>query len=302
MRRTSILLVASLALTLPSDAHSQDIASMVVRVQADGGPVADVPVVVFQQGDRRVLAITEASGLAVVDLGRSRLSVGSSVSAYSVQCTDSIEVMLVPAGGDLPVASDTCSLTALGSLTWGQDERLLVVLGEEPAMRTTASERVRTSGSGLRFQVGPVVSALSGSELSGIGSGLGGELQLGVYGMGGLGMGAGVGYTKHSLTGADESMSHLSLFAEPRYTFNAERPGVRPYVAGRIGYVAFDPETGAGLLKETGLAFGGGGGLVFPAFGSTMIDLWTRLTAVNIDADGFDRSGIDWRVGGSLRF
>jgi hypothetical protein len=302
MRRSSILLLAGLALSLPSDMRSQDIASMVVRVQAEGGPVADVPVVVFRQGDRRVLATTSASGLAVVDLGRSRLLVGSSVSTYTVQCGDRIEVMLVPAGGDLPVASDECSRTALGALTWGQDERLLVVLGEEPAMRTTATERVRTSGMGFRFQIGPVVSAPSGSEFDGIGSGFGGELQLGADGAGGLGVGAGVGYTKHSLTGADESMSHLSVFVEPRYAFNAERPGVRPYLAGRVGYTVFDPEAGAGLLKETGLAFGGGAGLVFPAFGSTMIDVWTRLTAVSVDVDGFDRSGTDWRLGGSLRF
>ncbi len=302
MRRSSILLLAGLALSLPSEVRGQDIASMVVRVQADGGPVADVPVVVFQQGDRRVLATTEASGLAVVDLGRSRLLAGSSVSAYSAQCAESIEVMLVPAGGDLPVMGDACSLTALGSLTWGQDERLLVVLGEEPAMRATASEQVRTSGTGFRFQIGPVVSAPSGSELSGISSGFGGELQLGADGASGLGAGAGVGYTQHSLTGADESMSHLSVFVEPRFSFNMDRPGVRPYVAGRVGYVVFDPEAGAGLLKETGLAFGGGAGLVFPAIGSTMVDLWTRLTAVNVDVDGFDRSGVDWRLGGSLRF
>ncbi|MDH3297637.1 MAG: hypothetical protein OEM96_05085 [Gemmatimonadota bacterium] len=305
MRRTPILILATLALLLPAESRGQDVASMVVRVQADGAPVADVPVVVFRQGDRRVLATTAASGLAVVDLGGSRLQVGSRVSAYSVRCGDALEVMLVPAGGELPVAGDSCERNVLGSLTWGRDERLLVTLGGAPAMRVTASDRIRSSGTGFRVQLGPAVSTPGGSELDGIDAGFGGEVQVGVDGVGGPGVGAGVGFTKHGLTGADESMSHWSVFAEPRYTFGAARPGAHPYVAGRLAYTVFNPEFGAGLLKETGFAFGAGAGVVFPAFGPTQFDLWTRFTAVSVDVSGFadsKRSGSDWRLGGSLRF
>lgn len=302
MRRTSMLTLAVLVLLFPTDARGQDFTSMVVRVQASDRPVAGVPVVVFQQGERRVLATTAASGLAVVELGGSRLAVGSQVNAFSVQCGDTLEVMLVPLGNDLPVAGDACERSSLGSLTWGQDERLVVALGEAPAMRVTASERVRSSGTGLRVQAGPAVSVPGGDELSGVNDGVGAELQFGVDGAGGFGVGAGVGFTRHDLEGADESMSHWSVFAEPRYTFNAERPGARPYVAGRLAYTAFNPESGAGLLNETGWAFGGGAGVVIPVSGRVMLDLWTRLTAVSVDAAGFDRSGSDWRLGGSLRF
>jgi len=169
-------------------------------------------------------------------------------------------------------------------------------------MRVTASEQVTRQQIGFRIQVGPAVSVPSGEELDGVGSGLGGEAQFGVEKESGLGLGAGVGFTTHDLEGADESMSHWSVFAEPRFTFNAARPGAHPYVAGRLAYVKFSPESGSGLLSETGWGFGGGGGVVFPAFGSTMFDVWLRFTMISVDVDGFDRSGTDFRAGASLRF
>lgn len=302
MRRIAMLALATLAVCLPHDLRGQDVASMVVRVHSSGQPVAGIPIVAFINGNRRLLAITSSSGLAIVDLGRSRLVVGSRVSAFAIQCDASTEVILTPSGGTLPVATDACNRTSLGSLAWGRDERLVVALGGKPSMQVTVSEQVTMQQTGFRFQIGPVVSVPGGLEPSAPNSGLGGELQLGVDGNNGLGLGAGVGFTSHDLEGTDESLSHWSFFAEPRYTFNAARPGTHFYVAGRVAYTLFDPESGSGLLNETGWSFGGGAGVVLPISGSTKLDLWTRIMAVNVDAEGFDRSGSDFRTGASLRF
>ena len=302
MRRTAILAVTALAVLLPQNLHGQDVASMVVRVQANGTPVTGVPIVAFIDGNRRLLATTAESGLAIVDLGRSRLIVGSRVLAFAIQCDGSTEVVLTPAGGSLPVATDACNRTSLGSLAWGRDERLVVALGDAPAMQVTTSENVTRQQTGFRIQVGPVVSVPGGDELDAVNSGFGVELQFGADGKNGLGIGAGVGFTTHDLEGADESMSHWSIFTEPRYTVNAARPGAHPYVAARVAYTVFDPESGSGLLSETGWSFGAGGGVVFPASGFLMIDLWGRFLIVNVDAEGFDRSGTDLRAGASLRF
>ncbi len=302
MRRTSIFALAALALLLPQVLHGQAVGSMVVRVHEHGEPVAGVSVVSFVQGNRRVLATTAASGLAVVDIGGSRLVVGSSVLAFAIRCDESTEVMLIPAGASLPVATDACDRVSLGSMTWGREARLVVALGDKPAMRVTASESVRDAQIGFRIQAGPVASVPGGDELDGVNSGFGGEIQLGMDGSAGLGLGAGLGFTSHDLEGADESMSHWSIFAEPRYTFSATRPGAHPYLAGRIAYTVFDPESGSGLLSEKGWSFGGGAGVVFPAFGPMMIDLWTRISVLSVGVEGFDRSGSDWRAGASLRF
>ena len=302
MRRISTIALATLALILPQVVHGQDVASMVVRVHANGEPVAGVSVVAFVQGNRRVLATTAASGLASVDIGASRLVVGSSVLAFAIRCDESTEVVLIPAGASLPVATDACAKVSLGSMSWGREARLVVALGDAPAMQVTASKAVTAQQTGFRIQAGPVVSVPGGDELDGVDSGFGGEVQFGVDGAGGLGLGAGVGLTTHDLEGADESMTHWSIFAEPRYTFNAARPGAHFYVAGRVAYTVFDPESGSGLLTETGWSIGGGAGVLFPAFGPTKIDLWARISAVNVDAEGFDRSGSDFRAGASLRF
>jgi hypothetical protein len=261
--------------------------------------------VAFVDGNRRVLATTGESGLASVDLGRSRLVVGSAVSAFVIRCDQSTDVVLIPAGGSLPVATDACDRTSLGSLAWGRDERLVVSLnasGDAPVMQVTTSDRVTNEQTGFRIQLGPVVSVPGGDDLDGLNSGFGGEAQFGVDGAGGLGVGAGIGATTHDLEGADESLTHLSIFAEPRYTFNAARPGAHPYVAARLAYTVFNPETGSGLLTETGWGFGGGAGVAFPAFGPTLLDVWIRFTVINVDVDGFDRSGTDFRAGASLRF
>jgi len=302
MRRTAILALTVLGLFLPPHLYGQDVASMVVRVHVNGKPLSGVPVVAFMNGDRRLLATTAESGLAVVELGRSRLVVGSRVSAFAIQCDMEIEVVLTPAGGSLPIATDTCDRTNLGSLAWGRDARLVVKLGDAPAMQVNASDRVTRQQTGFRIQVGPVISAPGGDELDGLNSGLGGELQFGVDGDSGLGLGAGMGFTSHGLEGSDESMSHWSIFAEPRYTFNAARPGAHPYVAGRGAYTKFSPESGSGLLSETGWSFGGGVGVAFPVSGSTMLDVWVRIMAISVDTEGFDRSGSDLRAGASLRF
>ena len=169
-------------------------------------------------------------------------------------------------------------------------------------MQVTTSERVTKQQTGFRIQVGPVISVPGGDNFDGINSGFGGEAQLGFDSDSGLGIGAGLGFTSHGLEGADESMSHWSIFAEPRYTFNSARPGAHPYLAGRVGYTKFNPESGSGLLSETGSSFGGGAGVVFPASGALMVDIWARFSTVNVDVEGFDRSGTELRAGANLRF
>lgn len=275
---------------------------MVVRVHQNGSPKADVQVQDFVNGDLRVLAVTAPSGLAVVEAARSRLELGSWAAAFAVTCNGSSVVLFVPEGGDLPVSTDRCDRSALGTLNWGAEERLVVALGDNPDMEVMAAEAQRTSGQGLRFQAGPVLSVPGGSELNGLNSGIGGELQVGSDWPSGFGIGGGAGLTTHDLEGADESLTHWNLFVEPRLTFNADRPGARPYVAGRVSYSILDAGSGAGLLTEKGWGFGGGVGILVPVAGSVMLDLWTRVVAVSLDAEGLSRSGVEWRSGGSLRF
>ena len=302
MRRAPIVAFSGLLFLLPMAAAGQDAPTMVVRVHEDGNPTADVPIQEFVDGNLRVLAVTASSGLAVVDAARSRLDIGSWTSAFVVTCDGATVVLIVPEGGNLPASTDQCARTSLGRLNWGAEERLVVALGQNPAMDVMAAEVQRTSGQGVRFQVGPVLSVPGGSELDGLNSGIGGEVQLGSDWTSGFGLGGGVGVTTHDLEGADESLTHWNLFAEPRFTFHADRPGARPYVAGRISYSVLDAGSGAGLLTEKGWGFGGGAGIAVPIAGSLMLDLWTRVLAVSFDAEGLSRSGADWRSGASLRF
>jgi len=302
MRKAPIAALVGLTLLLPAAAEAQDAPTMVVRVHQDGNPLADVPVQEFVNGDIHVLAVTSASGLAVVEVGRSRLQVGRSAVAFAVVCGGGPVVILVPAGGDLPVATDRCDRTSLGALNWGAEERLVVALGQRPAMQAMATEGERMLIRGFRVQLGPVLSVPGGSELDGLNSGVGGEVQLGTDMASGFGLGGGVGMTTHDLEGADESLTHWNIFVEPRLTFNAERPGGRPYLAGRVSYAVLDAEAGAGLLTEKGWGFGGGAGIVIPVGGSLALDIWTRVVAVSLEAGGFSRSGTEWRTGGSLRF
>lgn len=300
MRKPPIVALVGLTLLLPMSVGAQDAPTMVVRVHQDGSPVADVPVQEFVDGDIRVLAVTSASGLAVVEVARSRLQVGRSAAAFVVACGGGPVVILVPVGADLPVDTDRCDRTSLGTLNWGVEERLVVALGQRPEMQVMATENERMLIRGFRVQLGPVLSVPGG--LDGLNSGIGGEVQFGTDMASGFGLGGGVGMTTHDLEGADESLTHWSIFVEPRLTFNTERPGGRPYIAGRVSYAVLDAGTGAGLLTEKGWGFGGGAGIVFPVGGSLSLDLWMRLVAMSVEAGGLSRSGTEWRTGGSLRF
>ena len=131
---------------------------MVVRVHESGNPVADIPIQEFVNGELRVLAVTTKSGLAIVEVARSRQEVGNWTAAFVVACDGSTAVLLVPEGGDLPVSTDQCDRSSLGRLHWGSEERLVVALGGDPVMEVMAAEVERTSVQGVRVQLGPVLS------------------------------------------------------------------------------------------------------------------------------------------------
>lgn len=293
---------ATLAFLAPASLPAQETSSMLARVQAEGDPVAGVPFTVLTDGNRRRVATTGSSGLAVVEFDRAPLSAGTRLVAFAVLCEETAEIVLVGSAATPPMVREGCRRDRLGVVVWNRTERLDVALGDPATMTVRTASEVLEARTGFRAQLGPVLAFVTGEELGNIGSGLGGELVAGFDGAGGLGLGAAVSLVRHSLEGVDENMWRLGIAAEPRYTFHRPEWSARPYVVARVGWQRLDSEEGSGLATETGWSFGGGAGVSVPLALGLSADVAAHLARLSVSAQGQGRAGFLFDVGAAIRF
>ena len=303
------LLMTVLCLIAPVTLGAQDVPSMVARVEADGQPVAEVSFSVITDGQRRRLATSGSSGLAVIEFGRVPIAAGTRMTTVALSCGDRHDVLFAPAAAALPVTDATCTRTNLGSVVWGRADRLNVTLGDAPSMTSRTAAVVVRAQYGFRAQAGPVVALAGGDELENIGTGFGGELLLGYDAPSGLGFGLGLGLVRHGLEGStsvDESLVRWAVVAEPRYTFYRPDGSARPYVAGRAAWQSLDAEAGSGLATETGWSFGLGAGVDVPLVRGFSMDISAHAARLSVGAEfsgtDFDRSGMLYSGGVAIRY
>jgi len=307
MRRTRgiFALVAALTLLGPGTLPGQDIPSLLVRVRDVGGPAAGLEVTLHRGGQRRLLATTGASGLAVVEFGRVPVPPGTRLAVFTVICPEHGEIALTRSVNSLPPGAADCERSHLGSIIWSRTERLDVTLGETPRMTGRTASSVVDVRSGWRAQAVGSAVFVSGGELSNTETGLGGELLVGFDTSEGWGLGLGLGFHRHGLVGVDEKLSRVSAIFEPRYT--AIRPdwSARPYLATRVTREWLDAEEGAGLSTETGWSFGAGLGVTFPVAGPVGVDLSAHASRLSVsvkDVANSHRGGWLLSLGAGVRF
>lgn len=305
---TAVLCLTVLA--VPAALLAQNVPSMVAQVEVNGQPAADVSFAVISDGNLRRLATSGASGLAVIEFGRVPFSPGTRMATFGVSCDDRHEVLFAPSGSVLPAPNEACVRTHLGSVIWGRSDRLEIALGDAPRLMSRTAEAITRAHYGFRAQAGPVLALVGGDELSNLGSGFGGEVLVGYDWAGGLGIGLGLGFVRHGLEGStsvDESVSRLSVVAEPRYSFGDTEQRARPYVAGRAAWQSLDADDGAGLTTETGWSYGLGAGVDFPVARGLSAGVAAHAARLAISADApsgtsFDRSGMLFSLGVVIRY
>ena len=106
-------------------------------------------------------------------------------------------------------------------------------------------------------------------------------------------LGASVQWSSHGITDAANNASLLGAFGEGRYMFGSGAKAT-PYVAGRVGYSQWTySETGIDL-KASGLAYGGGVGVMIAMSPTLAIDvngMYNGHSFGDIDANGSTASG-----------
>lgn len=304
-----LTIITVLCLTIPATVGAQDVPSMVARVEADGQPAADVTFWVISDGQRRQLATSGSSGLAVIEFGRVPIAAGTRMRTVASSCDDRHEIMFAPAAAALPVTDAACTRTSLGSVVWGRADRLEITLGDPPRLTSRTAAAVVQAQYGFRAQAGPLVAIVSGNELENVGTGFGGEVLVGYDAPGGPGIGVGLALVRHGLEGStsvDESLLRLSVVAEPRYTFHRPDRGVRPYVAGRAAWQSLDADDGAGLSTETGWSLGLGAGADIPLVHDLSMNISAHAARLSVGAEfngeNFDRSGMLYSLGVAVRY
>ena len=300
--RRRVVLALLLGLSIPTALPAQDVSTMVARVRAEGAPAAGVVLSVYIGGERRELATTGASGLAVIEFGRVPLEAGSRLGAFAVRCGEVDEIVFARSAAALPLRGEGCMRSRLGTVVWARTDRLDVQLGDAPVMAQQAAETVVSERSGLRIQLGPVLSFVGGDEIANIGTGFGGELMIGFDARSGFGLGGAFSGSRHGLEGVNESLWRWAATFEPRYTIDRPDWEARPYLLARAARQWLDAEAGSGLATESGWSFGGGVGIVFPLVADLSADLSAHFASLSVDAQGFDRSGTLLTVGGAVRF
>ncbi|HEM46954.1 MAG TPA: hypothetical protein ENO23_07905, partial [Alphaproteobacteria bacterium] len=116
--------VAALALLRPAALPAQETTSMLARVQAAGDPVAGVAFNVMTDGQRRRVATTGSSGLAVIEFNRAPLAAGTRLVAFAVTCGDAAEILLVGSTAAAPMAREGCRRDRLGVVVWNWTDRM----------------------------------------------------------------------------------------------------------------------------------------------------------------------------------
>lgn len=114
-----------------------------------------------------------------------------------------------------------------------------------------------------------------GSSLVG---GAGIEAQLRYTPAGLFSLGAGFQSTAH--TSGGDKLTMTGVFVEPRYALDIGSDRVAPYLAGRVAALSQTSDfTTAKNAKSSGLAFGGGGGLLFRASNTVNFDVGLALVS-----------------------
>jgi hypothetical protein len=307
MTRTRQLLavITAAALFGPGALPAQQVPSLLLSVRDGGAPAAGLEVALYRGGNRRVLATTGASGLAVVEFARVPVQPGTRLAVFTVICADHGEIGLTRSVGAPPPADDACALDHVGSAVWGRTERIDIALDGVPHMAGHTARSVARVRSGWRLQAGGSVGIVTGDELSNTNTGFGGELLGGYDATDGWGLGAGASFHRHGLEGVDEKLSRVSVIVEPRYTVIRPDWSARPYFAVRAAREWLDADDGAGLSTETGWSYGAGAGVAIPALGPVGIDLHAyaaRLSVSVKDVENSGRGGWLFTVGAGLRF
>jgi len=307
MRRIRDILAgaAALALLVPAGLPAQDVPSLLVRVRDGGAPAPGLEVALYRGGQRRLLATTGASGLAVVEFARAPVQPGMRLAVFTVICGDRGEIALTRSANSIPRGGAACERSHLGSIIWSSTERLDVTLGDAPRMAGQTAPSVVDVRSGWRVQGVGSAAFVSGDELGNTETGLGGELLIGFDTADGWGLGAGFAFHRHGLAGVDENLSRYSAVLEPCYTVIRPDWNARPYVATRLTREWLDAEDGAGLSTETGWSFGAGLGVAFPIAGPVSVDLSAHAARLSVSVADFpdsDRGGWLFTLGAGVRF
>jgi hypothetical protein len=142
----------------------------------------------------------------------------------------------------------------------------------------------------LSIQASGLLTKLDGETFSdlGFGTGFGAEFQLRIN-PSAFSLGAGFQVTSHStgVIGFNDRLTVTGFFLEPRYAIRIRSRIVRPYLAGRLGYLTQHITLqGSGSEQDlkasaSGGAFGGGGGLVARLSRRMNFDLGLALTTAN---------------------
>lgn len=143
---------------------------------------------------------------------------------------------------------------------------------------------------GATYAAGPVTAqaspnvaglyaTLSGGDFARVNSGIGADAQLRFPIRQGLSLGFGGQYTIHTVDMIDPNLKVWGVFGEPRYAL----PGagvIKPYVAGRAGFVHHSISESGTRLSSNGFMFGGGGGILL-GLGAANLDIGVLFGAVN---------------------
>jgi hypothetical protein len=143
--------------------------------------------------------------------------------------------------------------------------------------------------------VAGLMASLGGDDFEGVDNGFGGEASVWFPAGTSFTIGGGAHYTSHGIEGIDENLSVLGIFAEPRYRFQAGGK-VKPYVAGRVGWVRESISSGGVDANASGFYFGGGGGLMVPVGAKLDLDfevLFNSVSFGDIEVDGTSQPDTD---------
>jgi hypothetical protein len=306
--------LAALLLVPASAAAQRATGTLIVRIEEAGAPVPGIDVAVVLRRTMQRVGTTGTSGIVGVDELTLDIVRGTRVSVGILRCGAETSALLIPefeSPGEIP---DTCERVSAGHFFWGQSERILIRLdGDRATIEQTTARELAARLSGFRLSAQGLFTSLhsfeTGSGSEEYDSGFGGEVRIFYMWPGGIGVGGGGSFTKHSsLEITNEDMSKWSAFVEPRYTFLIGSSKIRPHLLVRASYNWFDyastPTGQPGGVNQKGLGFGGGAGVHYPVASWLGLEVGVYYGYLAMDFSGFDesRSGSELQLTAGLRF
>jgi hypothetical protein len=282
--------------------------TLIVRVEEAGVPVPGVDVAIVLRRTMQRIGTTGASGIVGVDELPLDIVRGTRISVGILRCGTETSALLIPEFESLGEIPDSCIQVSAGRFFWGQSERIVIRLdGDRAVVEGTKTGALKTKLTGWRFEGSFLFTALWGEEFDAYKDGIGADVKLFYTWPGGLGVGGGGSWTKHSVRGIDEGLNKWSAYIEPRYTLFIPTTKLRPYALGRVSYNWFAFDGGSNLLGESGIGFGGGLGVAYPIARWLAIDLgaylgYLSVSATNPEGGTFSESGTELQLTAGLRF